>query len=114
MKTTPTTGMISMLILFATLTLGDSRIVTAQEVQKPPASSGSTLGSKPTGKERRIIILGTTIVGSVAKPRVVYEVPWKEPESLKRGLDEPQRDFHDEIFILLDKEQFESEMNQSK
>jgi len=114
MKRNTTPWMISILISFATLTLGNSGIAFAQEASKPPASSRSSSASKPAGKERRIIILGTTIVGSVAKPRVVYEVPWKEPESLKRGLDEPQRDFHDEIFILLDKEQFESEMDQSK
>ena len=75
-----------------------------------PATSRQAQAAKPAPKEKRIIILGTTIVGSIAKPRVVYEVPWKEPESLKKGLDEPQRSFQDEIFILLDKEQFESQM----
>ncbi len=64
---------------------------------------------RPSGKDRRIIILGTTIVGSITKPRVVYQVPWREPVSLQKGLQEPQRSFQDEIFLFLDKEQFESE-----
>jgi hypothetical protein len=76
--------------------------------QAPSSQSGQAAKSSP--KEKRIIILGTTIVGSVAKPGIVYEVPWKEPESLKKGLDEPQRSFQNEIFTPLDKEQFESQM----
>ena len=78
------------------------------EKNKPPTAS---MASQPTksAKEKRIIILGTTIVGSLAKPRTVYEVPWKEPESLKKGLDAPQRSFQDEIFMPLDKERFESQ-----
>ena len=69
---------------------------------------------KPGAKEKRIIILGTTIMGTVAKPRVVYEVPWKEPESFKKSLvEDPQRSFQEEIFRLLDKEQFETEMQQN-
>jgi len=79
-----------------------------KETGKSPTASRPSQSAKPT-KERRIIILGTTIVGSIAKPRTVYEVPWKEPESLKKGLDAPQRSFQDEIFIMIDKEQFESQ-----
>jgi len=81
-----------------------STTASAQK-QSPPA--------KTTSKARRIIILGATIVGSIAKPRIVYEVPWREPESLQKALDEPHRSFYDEIFILLDKEQFESEVDQA-
>lgn len=76
-------------------------------VSKPPQAV------KPGVKEKRIIILGTTIMGSVARPRVVYEVPWKEPESFKKSLEDPQRSFQGEIFRLLDKEQFETEMQQN-
>jgi hypothetical protein len=79
-----------------------------KETGRSPAASKPSQPAKPT-KVKRIIILGTTIVGSIAKPRTVYEVPWKEPESLKKGLDAPQRSFQDEIFILIDKEQFESQ-----
>jgi hypothetical protein len=75
-----------------------------------PAASRPAQAAKAAPKEKRIIILGTTIVGSLVKPGVVYEVPWKEPESLKKGLDEPQRSFQNEIFIPIDKEQFESQI----
>lgn len=102
------------LIYFVIPILGQGRFATAQEALKSPAGSSSPATSKPASQHRRIIILGTTIVGSVVRPRVVYEVPWKEPDSLKKGLDEPQRDFHQEIFTLIDKEQFESEMEKSR
>jgi hypothetical protein len=77
---------------------------------KPPTTSIPSQPSNKSAKEKRIIILGTTIVGSLVKPRTVYEVPWKEPESLKKGLDTPQRSFQDEIFMPIDKERFESQM----
>lgn len=80
-----------------------------KEIAKPPAVSKPPPSPK-SAKERRIVILGTTIVGSVAKPRAVYEVPWKEPEAFKKGQDEPYRSFQDEIFTLIDKEQFESQI----
>jgi hypothetical protein len=78
------------------------------ETGRSPAASKPAQPAKTT-KGRRIIILGTTIVGSIAKPRTVYEVPWKEPESLKKALDAPQRSFQDEIFMPIDKERFESQ-----
>jgi hypothetical protein len=84
-------------------------LASAAYAQTPAASRPGTT-ARPSPKEKRIIILGTTIVGSIAKPGVVYEVPWKGPESLKKGLDEPQRSFQGEIFSPLDKEQFESQM----
>ncbi len=84
--------------------------LTSAVYAQAPAASRPAQAAKPSPKEKRIIILGTTIVGSIAKPRVVYEVPWNNPESLKKGLDEPQRSFQNEIFIPLDKEQFESQV----
>ena len=97
--------MLIMMVFSANTLWCFTRTVYAQ-----PHSSQPGQAAKPSPKERRIIILGTTIVGSVAKPGVVYEVPWKEPESLKKGMDEPQRSFQNEIFTPLDKEQFESQM----
>lgn len=87
------------------------------EPQAAPAQPGPTLAAESgtvepnptTGSNRRIIILGTRIVGSIAEPGVVYEVPWKDPESLRKQLDEPQRSFQEEIFELWDRGRFEPE-----
>ena len=60
---------------------------------------------------QRIIILGTTIIGSVARPRVVYELPWKTPDTFDTAVNPPQRSFFQEIFRPIDKETFESQFN---
>ncbi|MCI0527134.1 MAG: hypothetical protein L0Y56_06795 [Nitrospira sp.] len=101
------TGWILIMMIFSANALWS--LASAANAQTP-AASRPTQAAKPSPKEKRIIILGTTIVGSITKPGVVYEVPWKEPEFLKKGLDEPQRSFQNEIFSPLDKEQFESQM----
>lgn len=101
--------MITMLMIILSMGASVYAQEPLKEPGKPPAVSKPSQPAKPT-KEKRIIILGTTIVGSIAKPRTVYEVPWKEPESLKKGLDAPQRSFQDEIFIPIEKERFESQM----
>ncbi len=100
------TGRMLIMVVFSANALW---CLTSAVYAQAPAASQPGQAAKPSPKEKRIIILGTTIVGSVAKPGVVYEVPWKEPESLKKGLDEPQRSFQNEIFTPLDKEQFESQ-----
>jgi hypothetical protein len=99
---------IMMVAFFAALPQIHRGIALAQDTLKAPITSTSSVRSQGSAKKRRIIILGTTIVGSIARPRVVYEVPWKDPESLNTKLDEPQRDFHNEIFLLMDKDGFEA------
>lgn len=56
-----------LVILPTAAMLGPGRPAAAQQAGQ------SATDSKTTAKERRVIILGTTIVGSVAGPRVVYE-----------------------------------------
>lgn len=97
-----------LVILPTAAMLGPGRPAAAQQAGQ------SATDSKTTAKERRVIILGTTIVGSVAGPRVVYEVPWKQPEALRKKLEPPQRSFYEEIFRPLDKEPFEPDVEEAR
>ena len=78
-------------------------VATAQDSPSTTVER-STFQGKSKKKTRRIIILGTTITGAVAGPRVIYDVPWKEPDSFRKGLAAPERSFYDEIFSPLDLE----------
>ena len=88
---------------------GPGRLAVAQKAGPSSALSKSVGKAKSGGKTRRIIILGTTIVGSVTSPRVVYEAPWREPDSFREGMDIPQRSFYNEIFSPLETEPPKSE-----
>ena len=95
--------------LMIILTAGPGRLASAQPGGASSTLSGAGSQAKPGSKVKRIIILGTTIMGSVTAPRVVYEVPWKEPDSFRSGLDEPRRSFYNEIFSPAEVEPLEPE-----
>lgn len=77
---------------------------------EPLVSWGQEALDRDRSGQRKIIILGTTIVGSAARPRVVYELPWREPDTFQIEIEDPQRSFFQEIFVPLDKEQLEFEI----
>ncbi len=86
------------LILVIALSTAQVLPAWAQTPDRSFRDSSQKQKTKSLKKPKRVIILGTTILGSVVGPRVVYEVPWQEPDSFKRRLEEPRRSFHDEIF----------------
>jgi hypothetical protein len=77
---------------------------TAAPVNTPPAiSSANAKDEEPT---HRVMLLGATIYGAVSTPNAVYDVPWQEPFLLGKGAGELDRNFLQEIFQPVDREEF--------
>ena len=76
----------------------------AAPISAPPATGpAKTQGEEPT---HRVMLLGSTIYGAVSTPNAVYDVPWQEPFLLGKGAGELDRNFLQEIFQPVDREEF--------
>jgi hypothetical protein len=76
----------------------------AAPVNTPPAiNSANTQDEEPT---HRVMLLGATIYGAVSAPNAVYDVPWQEPFLLGKGAGELDRNFLQEIFQPIDRDEF--------
>jgi len=71
----------------------------------PPATQE---GAKPEASDNssKVILLGSTIFGTVVEPNAAYDVPWQEPFLLGRGAGELERNFLKEIFRPMDRDEF--------
>jgi hypothetical protein len=86
--------------------------------------SGKTRGKDPgsfqlketeiTGQLKDVLgslkLLETEIVGTVARPRLSYSLPWKDPDPGLLNEAEPQGGNQEEIYTPLDKDRFSHEI----
>jgi len=103
MRSLSTAG-ITLSMIWLLFTWGDPAARAEAPTHSPPA----TAPAKPQGGEpsHRVMLLGATIYGAVAAPSAVYDVPWQEPFSLEKGAGELDRNFLQEIFQPVDREEF--------
>lgn len=85
---------------------------SAAQVNTPPTiNSAQAQDKEPT---HRVMLLGTTIYGAVSAPEAVYDVPWQEPFLLGKSAGELDRNFLQEIFQPVDREEFLKETSPSQ
>jgi len=86
---------------------GWGSVAWAATAQSEPATSpvkpGSDASEEPA---HRVLLLGATIYGAVAAPNAVYDIPWQEPFLLGKGAGELDRNFLQEIFKPVDRDEF--------
>jgi hypothetical protein len=73
--------------------------------QKPreTVAAPSQPAAKPKAKPRRVIILGTTIVGDVLTPPIERTVPWQRPAAFRSNAAPLTHDFTAELLTPLDR-----------
>lgn len=71
----------------------------------PPAQlpAGEAPPAKANSTPRRVIILGTTIVGDVLKPPIEKTVPWQRPAAFRSSAAPLNHDFATELLTPLDR-----------
>ncbi|HXZ25292.1 MAG TPA: hypothetical protein VEI24_03640 [Nitrospiria bacterium] len=98
------TAGVSLAMIWLLCSWGEPAAHAAAPTHSPPA----TAPAKPQSGEpsHRVMLLGSTIYGAVLAPAAVYDVPWQEPFSLEKGAGELDRNFLQEIFQPVDRDEF--------